>query len=249
MSQPQLPFGPRTGTNPNQFDPVAFAREGARRYTETTGMKWSGRGLDEVQADPQRGVAQYQAYKRAQSAGTESPEIRRSYEDMRTHVNNQYDFMTRPVEKGGMGVQVEVTNEDPYHSPLELRKDLAENRRVKVLSSEVTGGHQFFTNEENDRFRAVHDVFGHAATGRGFSRHGEEAAWQSHAQMFPESARNAMTSETRGQNSYLNFGGGDFPAQSGALVEMPNWATGNKSIGVPKPRRQLPQGVQGVLGV
>src|SRR6476659_2128677 len=58
----------------------------------------------------------------------------------------------------------------------------------------------------NDKFRAVHDYFGHCAAGYGFGPRGEENAWNAHSQMFSPDARRAMTTETRGQNSYVNFG-------------------------------------------
>lgn len=58
----------------------------------------------------------------------------------------------------------------------------------------------------NDLFRAVHDVFGHGMEGAGFRGRGEENAWQAHARLFTGAAVGAITSETRGQNSWLNFG-------------------------------------------
>src|SRR5262249_10272335 len=48
--------------------------------------------------------------------------------------------------------------------------------------------------------------FGHFKEGVGFRADGEENAWRSHAAMFSELARGALTSETRGQNSWLNYG-------------------------------------------
>ena len=47
---------------------------------------------------------------------------------------------------------------------------------------------------------------GHAKPGVGFRAAGEEAAYQSHAGMFSPLARRALASETRGQNSWLNYG-------------------------------------------
>ena len=58
----------------------------------------------------------------------------------------------------------------------------------------------------NDIFRAVHDYFGHIKEGNGFRWTGEENAWRSHASMYTPLARKAMTNETRGQNSWVNFG-------------------------------------------
>ena len=57
----------------------------------------------------------------------------------------------------------------------------------------------------NDMFRAVHDYFGHAIKGNSFGPKGEEIAWASHAQMYSPLARIAMTAETRGQNSFVNY--------------------------------------------
>lgn len=58
----------------------------------------------------------------------------------------------------------------------------------------------------NDLFRAVHDAFGHGLEGAGFRAQGEENAWQAHVRLYTGSAIAAMTTETRGQNSWLNFG-------------------------------------------
>ncbi len=41
--------------------------------------------------------------------------------------------------------------------------------------------------------------------GAGFREQGEENAWQAHARLFTGSAVAAITSETRGQNSWLNY--------------------------------------------
>jgi len=58
----------------------------------------------------------------------------------------------------------------------------------------------------NDLFRAVHDAFGHGLEGAGFRARGEENAWQAHARLFTGKALHALTTETRGQNSWLNYG-------------------------------------------
>jgi hypothetical protein len=57
----------------------------------------------------------------------------------------------------------------------------------------------------NEMFRAVHDYFGHAIKGNAFGPIGEEVAWASHAQMYSPLARIAMSAETRGQNSFVNY--------------------------------------------
>lgn len=64
----------------------------------------------------------------------------------------------------------------------------------------------------NDMFRAIHDYYGHAAMGADFGPRGEENAWVSHMQMFTPLARRALTTETRGQNSWVNFGRQNYDA-------------------------------------
>jgi len=133
----------------------------------------------------------------------------------------QFDFLTRPKSRGGLGINVEVSETDPYKRAREMMEDIRHNARLRVLSTASTGGHPYLTNDQNDMFRAVHDAFGHAATGRGFDPHGEEAAYRSHVSMFTPRARPAMTTETRGQNSALNYGTGkpgEFVPQKVALL-------------------------------
>jgi hypothetical protein len=202
FQQPSLPidFEPK-----GQFEPVSFLREGAKRFSARAGRSFDTRGLADMQADSNIGANVAQAYKRL-------PHFEEGavphFEAMRRETAQQYDYLTKPRTAGGLGVNVQVTDSDPYKSPQEMVADITQNRQLKVFSTAMTGGHPFFTNEENDQFRAVHDAFGHAAIGRGFSRNGEEAAFHAHAQMYSPEALPALTTETRGQNSALNYGGG-----------------------------------------
>lgn len=140
------------------------------------------------------------------------------FEAMRDEVNHQYHHLTNR-----MGIKVESVDHDPYRNVHEMVHDVATNKRLKVLGTHVTGPHNLFSNEENDKFRAVHDAFGHAATGRGFDAHGEEAAFAAHSNMFTHHALPAMVSETRGQNAYLHLNG-DFPEQKIAVLPKHMWS-------------------------
>lgn len=228
-----------------QFAPDNDVMSAAAAYSKSRGLDWVPPN-NQQQVDHQRGYAQGQAYRSAMTAPSEAPGIRESYAAMREHINSQYEHMTKPAEQGGMGFTHEVTQHDPYDSPTSMSADIGQ-KRLKTMATEATGGHHFFTNEENDKFRAVHDLFGHSATGRGFSRHGEEAAYLSHRQMFPPEAHAALTSETRGQNSYLNYAGGEFPDQSPGtkLVGLPAWASATGKLKAPPPKsragRRTPQ--------
>jgi hypothetical protein len=59
---------------------------------------------------------------------------------------------------------------------------------------------------QNEMFRAVHDYLGHASTGATFRPGGEEVAYAAHAQTLSPLAQMALLSETRGQNSWVNYG-------------------------------------------
>lgn len=59
----------------------------------------------------------------------------------------------------------------------------------------------------NDAFRIVHDLYGHYGPGNPFFRApGEERAFVKHAPMYGPEARKAAATETRGQNSWVNYG-------------------------------------------
>lgn len=142
-------------------------------------------------------------------------EARRAYEALVKEVEEQFRILTEEL-----GISVEFTDEDPYQDFAEMYRDFVTNRRLKILKTEVTGGHPFFTDEQNDMFRAVHDAFGHLATGRGFDRHGEEAAYQAHKSMFGAEAAKAAATELRGQNSFLIARGFFGPQKLVLLPEM-----------------------------
>ena len=125
-----------------------------------------------------------------------------------------------------LGFRLIVEDFDPYSGPAEMFADVAEYR-IRVLSSDVCGSHPFLSNETNDLFRAVHDILGHAATGRGFDRHGEEAAYQSHARLFSRTACLALATETRGQNASLHANGA-FPEQKVGI--LPHWARATDAL-------------------
>lgn len=148
-----------------------------------------------------------------------------AYQAMREETLRQFDHMTSPRSKGGLGLSVGVTQEDPYgkegyHTVFnELRHDVRENNHINVLSTKATGGHPVFSDDDNDAFRAVHDVYGHLGSGRGVDFNGEEAAFQKHSRMFSPLARQAMTTETRGQNTALRLHGEFQDQKVGILPE------------------------------
>lgn len=150
-------------------------------------------------------------------------ETKAAYKAMVDETLEQYEKI---ISKG---YRVEINNSEPYDSSADMIKDLRDNKRMKIFSTESGFGEEAITKKQreenpllqetkykdangvpllaNDVFRFVHDFFGHAKFGNGFGAVGEENAWNIHARMYSPLARRAMTTETRGQNSWVNFSG------------------------------------------
>lgn len=171
-----------------------------------------------IMADPVRGPEIGQLYMQA------SPFIttiaRAAYESFGQQVEAQCRALVRDY-----GIRVQFVQDDPYASAREMFRDIADHSRLKIWSTPEDQAHPLLTRTQNDQFRAVHDFHGHYMSGRDFSRHGEEAAWVRHSQMFTGLARQAMTTETRGQSSAFIWvnDGKEFPPQKAIL--LPGWVS------------------------
>ncbi|QMP84465.1 hypothetical protein HUN42_00088 [Streptomyces phage Dagobah] len=153
----------------------------------------------------------------------DAPSVRDAYASFVRQVDWQYDLMTRPVDRGGYGITVLPTDQDPYPSAEAMFQDVS-GGVLSVYRTQPDQSHPILSAESNDRFRAVHDYFGHYVSGRGFDRHGEEAAWVCHSKMFTGAGQRAMTTETRGQSSALCWiTSPDFPPQKALL--LPEWCS------------------------
>jgi hypothetical protein len=100
--------------------------------------------------------------------------------------------------------------EGEYPVPSAMLRDILAEGRLNVFR----GGdpHPYLSDVDpatgltsNEKFRAVHDYFGHGTKGATFRPGGEETAYASHGQMMSPLAQMALLSETRGQNSFVNY--------------------------------------------
>ncbi|MBB5874344.1 hypothetical protein F4553_007778 [Allocatelliglobosispora scoriae] len=201
----------------DQFPPVAYLAEGSQLYSRTIGVTPLRIDYRRVSLDPALGQLISNAY---MAAPTWDESAFAAYEAFRRETIQQFGFLVGSTKVGSLGVTVEFTETDPYSDAESMTHDLSE-RRLKVFSTRGAGNpHPLLTDRENDMFRAVHDAFGHAASGRGFSRDGEEAAWLKHCFMYSALARRALTTETRGQSCAQSFhyGGHCFPEQKVVLL-------------------------------
>lgn len=143
-------------------------------------------------------------------------ELARVYAGLTSNPNDPavraaYDAFTRETAAQGQalraaGIHPEFVTEDPYRNSAEMMADVAKGK-IKVFKT-PEGAHPLLTPAQNDEFRFVHDVLGHARFGNQFGPYGEELAYRAHAPMYSPEARAAMATETRGQNSFVNFSPG-----------------------------------------
>lgn len=194
----------------------------AQRYNRDHGL--GAHPTDYSGVDLERAVQVAEAYDlMAHVPG--DPRVRRSYDALRVETWAQYEALISE----GYSFEFYPDGEDPYYnSPREAIYDLTANHHMYVFPT--VGSHGGFGQEPekflehplreaapgvmwgtdgvtyNDIFRAVHDSLAHAKEGVGFGPVGEDNAYRQHAAMFSQEARMALASETRGQNTWVNFG-------------------------------------------
>lgn len=146
--------------------------------------------------------------------------VKKAYDALIEETFGQYEA----ARKAGVKFEFMPEGQDLYGNPRNAINDIVTNQHMFVFPTESGFGSlnksqqanpllqktgEKWNNKDvtaNDLFRAIHDYYGHAKHGVGFRSAGEENAWQSHSRMYSPEARPAATSETRGQNSWVNFG-------------------------------------------
>ena len=196
----------------------------AEAYAKDKGIDYR-RQSEYVKVDPNRAKRIAEEYEKMKHEPN-NPKVKEAYQNLIDQTLDQYKVLK---DAGYEFYFFDETN-DPYNgSPWAAMEELRNDKKMAVFSTESGFG----TDEKvdvsdnpmladtgfkweykgkmrpvlaNDLFRAVHDAFGHGIEGSGFRARGEENAWQAHARLFTGSAVAAITTETRGQNSWLNYG-------------------------------------------
>lgn len=199
--------------------PVPEVAKAAEDYASRAGIDLR-RQRSYAQADPRRGRYIAKAYEKMPHA-PDDPKVKAAYDALGRETMAQW----RALQEAGAKIDfIKPGMDDPYPGgPREALADLRANHHLWVFPSEqgfgslneiadnpllaptgeTVGGHPMLVN---DAFRAVHDYFGHGMEGANFGARGEENAWRAHQRLFSPEALPALTSETRGQNSWVNFG-------------------------------------------
>lgn len=201
--------------------------QAAERYARSVGIDLK-RQAEYVQVDEDRARRIAQAFE-DMTHSPNDPAVKEAYDDLIRQTKAQYDALV----KAGYTFTFYDGKTDPYNgNPYSAVRDLRQNKTMAVYGTYDGYGTEGITDAAlednpmladtglrwkdqngvlhsvvaNDLFRAVHDAFGHSMEGAGFRARGEENAWQAHVRLYYGPAIGAMTSETRGQNSWLNFG-------------------------------------------
>ncbi len=209
--------GARLFNDPNPETSDISAKYKKEKGIETT----AGEKITELDTSKSMEIAD--AYE-AMENNPNDPEVKEAYESLAKETIDQYKAMT----DAGYEIEIYEGKGEPYANSQEMIDDLINNKHMYIFSTEQGYGEAGITDQQrqenamlaetefvdkngkplliNDLFRGVHDFFGHSERGNGFGAKGEENAWDVHARMFTDKARRAMTAETRGQNSWVNFG-------------------------------------------
>jgi len=203
--------------------PSRVIRDVADSYMREAGLPYDP-PTDYVRVDPARAKRIADAYEAMPDDPT-NPKVKAAYEAMAKETLAQW----QAIKKTGLQVEyIDLAKGDPYAaSPRLAIEDITKNNHMWVFRTDDGYGGTPITARDiemnpmlaetgetiggqparvNDIFRIVHDYFGHAKEGVGFRADGEENAWRAHSAMYSPEARKAMTSETRGQNSWVNYG-------------------------------------------
>jgi hypothetical protein len=174
------------------------------------------------------------------------PEIFKQYDikDYKDLVNKSYEQLIKETQLQYDALPVKVTfheaGEGNYENNFEMLDDVHNFNHLWVYKGgddHTALGSKTIDKEgltANDKFRAVHDYYGHSVEGYQFGKDGEENAWIEHSKMFSPLAQWALSSETRGQNSWVNYSGAnDVVLQEiklGSALKSEGERTGNQEM-------------------
>lgn len=258
-----LPGQPQTVEVPGYgkvaFGPLPVAQQAAADYMASIGQTYTPTKVAPT-LNTERATRIAASFD-AMTHAPQDPEVAAAYKAMIDETVAQW----KAIEKTGLKVEfIDLTKTgDPYAAtPRLMQIDVAENNHMWVFKTDDgfgtddtidvsdnpmlalteinIDGHQL---RANDVFRIVHDYFGHVKDGHGFRAKGEEGAWQAHSQMYSPLARRALTTETRGQNSWVNFGPSGETNRDASSAEtvyapqkvglLPEWAVEEGALAAP----------------
>jgi hypothetical protein len=133
------------------------------------------------------------------------PLVGMAYRQLEMQTDQQFAALTDP--QGLYRITVVSTSQaTPYSDAGELIASVLTSRTLEVTTSRADRPHPLLGGEAGSayyRFRAVHDLVGHVATGYAFDADGEYSAWLVQRKLYAGLARWAAATELHGEISAL----------------------------------------------
>lgn len=178
-------------------------------------------GKPAVKLNPEHGKTIADAYEQMPH-NPQHPDVQNAYNALIGETKDQFNKMMA----GGLKIsRITPDMKNPYKNSKELHSDIKNNNHLWYFPTEQGFGSDGSDKSDhpmmqktglkhgehellaNDIFRIVHDINGHHLGGEsGFGPKGEHEAYLTHKKMFSPLAQKALTTETLGQNSWVNFG-------------------------------------------
>ncbi len=172
------------------------------------------------------------------SAIVRSPVVGAAFEQLAVETDHLYAAITSQDRPGAVRVRFS-TCATPYDDAEELITSVRGDRLLEITTASIDHGrkHPIFDSSVGgtfDRFRAVHDLLGHAHLGAGFDRHGEYATWRFQERFHTDLARLALATELHAKHSAC-WTTGEAPDHKATLIPPPMLRRSRQSVHVAPP--------------
>ncbi len=173
-------------------------------------MQYDIRAGASFRVDPSAAVMVGEWFLHSRSAHHDSRVIE-AYRRLQVETDHLFSVLTRDPCRGA--VRVAFTRcARPYECDKELIFAVRANGILEITSADTAGErlHPLFDcafGGAFDRFRAVHDLIGHAWCGYGFDLYDECAAWSAQDRLHSRLARFALATELYGVNAARGIAG------------------------------------------
>jgi hypothetical protein len=272
LMQPEL----TTAKQPVASGTTALGKGEKKTFQVRTGQKFAFNGADNMSDE---NIQDALAYLSAKDVGTTKPKyasqeelnaalkqkaitpeehdresallkVHTGWKNLITQVESQFDDIAKT------GLKVQHVSGQPYQTAAEMLDDVKNHNTLKISTD--FNEHPIFTPEQNLKFRAVHDYYGHVQTGSDFSMAGEKGTFDAHAKtLYGQDAINALRVEVLGQASSMLAKGGEFPKQKIFDLEkqreklglVEGASTDLFASWVREMEKRLPENAQGQIGL
>lgn len=174
---------------------------------------------------------------------TPLPFLRAAYEQLAAESDRLFTAITAPERADAVRVRFS-TCELPYDSAEELIASVRNEHVLEVTAAAVDRDrkHPLLDSAVGgsfDRFRAVHDILGHARLGTGFDRHGEYATWRFQECFHSALAQRALATELHAKHS-VRWTTGESPDHKAVLLDPRLVRRARRTIALDRPARPGP---------